>query len=59
MSVHDSLDLASVVKFVEFFPDYLLPQDIAFKMQNERKLIKTYRYYYQVEVESLHLLSGG
>jgi len=47
VSVHDSLDLASVVKFVEFFPDYLLPQNIAFEMPNERKLIKAYRYYYK------------
>lgn len=47
MSVHDSLDLASVVKLVEFFPDYLLPQDIAFEMPNERRLIKNYRYYYK------------
>lgn len=47
MSVHASLDLKEIVKLVEFFPDYLLPQGIAFEMPNERKLIKAYRYYYK------------
>ena len=41
------ITLEQVVEFVEVLFDYQLPKDILFETPAEKKLIKTYRYFYK------------